>query len=213
MQVIKPGSAGNNVKLLKHSLNLLMSPSPALAEVDPKFDNATGKAVTAFKQLAGLQPIDAKVDAQTWGEIGQQFATKLPPNRPEKTIGRCFINDVSTAIPDWRTRALNQVLKFIDLDPAVTNLQWAAYMMATINHECANTWQPIQESGKGAGHDYGKLVTVKGSDGETYKCVYYGRGYVQLTWEKNYRRLSEAMGLGVSLVIHPEKALDPETSY
>ena len=56
-------------------------------------------------------------------------------------------------------------------------------------------------------------MTVHGSDGETYSSTFYGRGYVQLTWEFNYRRLGKAMGLGDQLLIHPEKALEPEIAY
>ena len=35
----------------------------------------------------------------------------------------------------------------MEADPALRNLQWAAYMLATVKHECANTWQPITERG------------------------------------------------------------------
>lgn len=86
-------------------------------------------------------------------------------------------------------------------------------MMATVKHECANTWQPIEEYGKGAGHDYGKLASVKGSDGEMYSNNFYGRGFVQLTWVFNYLRLGKALGLGDKLLCHPEKVLELETAY
>ncbi|WP_218191379.1 glycoside hydrolase family 19 protein [Enhydrobacter aerosaccus] len=36
---------------------------------------------------------------------------------------------------------------------------------------------------------------------------YYGRGYVQLTWRRNYQKMSGAVG--VDLVIDPDKALEP----
>lgn len=39
---------------------------------------------------------------------------------------------------------------------------------------------------------------------------FFGRGYVQLTWEKNYRRYGNA--LGIDLVANPDKALEPETA-
>ena len=247
MQVLRRGSAGKNVKLLKHYLNCLSRPSPRLAEGNSKFDLATEKAVITFKRAAGLKSGEPKVDAQTWGEIGQQFAMNLPPNRPEKTIGRCFVNSELTSIPDWlqnlsmvvidgplnfdqrifigaymeqygpisepKLRGLNQLWKCMDLDPALYNVRWAANMMATVKHECADTWQPIEEYGKGAGYEYGKPVTVKALNGETYRNTYYGRGYVQLTWEANYKRLGEAIGVKDALVIHPEKALEPQIAY
>jgi hypothetical protein len=86
-------------------------------------------------------------------------------------------------------------------------------MLATVKHECRHTWQPIREDGKGAGMFYGKPHTVTGSDGKKYTHAYYGRGYIQLTLEGNYREMGKNLGLGDELLIHPEKALEPETSY
>jgi len=37
---------------------------------------------------------------------------------------------------------------------------------------------------------------------------FYGRGFVQLTWERNYRTTGQALGL--DLVRHPDLALDPQ---
>ena len=37
---------------------------------------------------------------------------------------------------------------------------------------------------------------------------YYGRGFVQLTWERNYQKMSDF--LGVDLVANPDLALDPK---
>ena len=44
-------------------------------------------------------------------------------------------------------------------------------------HECANTYRPIEEIGKGKGRPYGTPT----SNGKTY----YGRGFVQLTRKTN----------------------------
>lgn len=54
-------------------------------------------------------------------------------------------------------------------------------MLATAWHETAHTMQPIEEYGKGAGHAYGQPAGPYGQR-------YYGRGYVQLTWEANYAK-------------------------
>jgi putative chitinase len=32
-------------------------------------------------------------------------------------------------------------------DPDLKNVQWAAYMLATVKHECANKWTPMTEFG------------------------------------------------------------------
>jgi hypothetical protein len=40
-----------------------------------------------------------------------------------------------------------------------------------------------------------------------------GRGYVQLTWDFNYKSVGESIGLGDQLYFHPERALDPVIAY
>ena len=108
---------------------------------------------------------------------------------------------------------IESMLTQLESDADVNDERWAAYMFATVKHECDDKWQPIEEYGKGAGHPYGKPITVTGSDGQTYTNKYYGRGYVQLTWDYNYKNLSTALGLGDALYIHPEQALEPDVAY
>jgi putative chitinase len=94
----------------------------------------------------------------------------------------------------------------------ITDNRKIAYMLATVFHECAKKMQPIAEFGKGAGHDYGKKLKMGTGPGHrvpyiTPDKLYYGWGYVQLTWYENY----ESMGhlLHVDLLENPELALDP----
>lgn len=71
-----------------------------------------------------------------------------------------------------------------------------AYVLATAYHETAATMLPIKE---------------RGSDTYLRSKKYYphiGYGYVQLTWEDNFRRVGKL--IGVDLVKHPEKALEKE---
>jgi predicted chitinase len=79
------------------------------------------------------------------------------------------------------------------------DLRWLAYMLATVHHETDRKFQGIEEYGKGKGKKYGK------PDPDTGK-IYYGRGFVQLTWKENYRKMSPVCG--VDLVKNPEKALE-----
>lgn len=108
---------------------------------------------------------------------------------------------------------IESLLTSLEADADVGDERWAAYMFATVKHECANRWQPIEEFGKGHGHPYGNPVTVTGSDGQDYTNSYYGRGYVQLTWDYNYKKMSAALGMDDALLIHPEQVLDPDTAY
>jgi putative chitinase len=112
-----------------------------------------------------------------------------------------------------KVEGIESLLTSLESDPDVNDERWAAYMFATVKHECADTWEPIEEYGKGAGHKYGQPVQVMGSDGHTYTCKYYGRGYVQLTWDYNYKKMSAALGMGDALVIHPEQVLQPDIAY
>ncbi len=82
----------------------------------------------------------------------------------------------------------------------LTDLRHLAYMLATVWHETARTMMPLREFGKGKGRRYGK------KDPETQQ-VYYGRGYVQLTWADNYKRMGEI--LDIPLYSQPELACSP----
>lgn len=85
----------------------------------------------------------------------------------------------------------------------LTDTRWLAYMLATVYHETARTMRPVEEIGKGKKYKYGQ------KDKETGH-VYYGRGFVQLTWKDNYFKFERE--LGVPLVKQPELALDLEIS-
>jgi putative chitinase len=105
------------------------------------------------------------------------------------------------------------ILGFVEQDPDIVDVRWAAYMLATVKHECADRWRPIEEFGKGKGRPYGQPVTIADADGTQFANTYYGRGFVQLTWKFNYDRLGRALGLGNGLLLHPEHALEPSTAY
>jgi putative chitinase len=108
---------------------------------------------------------------------------------------------------------LEALLSHIEQDAAIEDVRWVAYMLATVKHECADRWQPIEEFGKGKGQPYGREIIVHDAAGKAHGNCYYGRGYVQLTWDHNYQRIGQALGLGDDLLIHPELALEPETAY
>lgn len=82
------------------------------------------------------------------------------------------------------------------------DLRWLAYILATIYHETAFTFLPIEEYGKGKGRPYGQVRPTG--------HVYYGRGLVQITWEENYSRFGRL--LGIDLLHKPELALDMKIS-
>jgi predicted chitinase len=107
----------------------------------------------------------------------------------------------------------------MEVDANLTDLRWAAYMLATVKHECADTWQPIVERGPRSYFDQYEAGTPKGrrlgntepGDGHLFR----GRGYVQITGRGNYARLSRELGLGPEANIErdPEQALRPAIAY
>lgn len=77
----------------------------------------------------------------------------------------------------------------------INDLRKLAYVLATAYHETARTMAPIPEYGKGKNYDYGKKIKMSRKPYSLPNQIYYGRGFVQLTWYENY----EAMGKQLSL--------------
>ena len=84
------------------------------------------------------------------------------------------------------------------------DFRWVAYGLATAYHETAQTMEPIAEYGHGRGRPYGVPDPVTGQ-------VFYGRGFVQITWRHNYNRANLEVP-GFDLVNHPDNALKPEVA-
>ena len=88
--------------------------------------------------------------------------------------------------------------------------RYLAYLLATVYHETAfvknrklyRNMAPVEEVGRGSGRRYGK----PGSNGK----IFYGRGHIQLTWEDNYIKVGNL--IGVDLYNNPELALDENIS-
>jgi hypothetical protein len=95
----------------------------------------------------------------------------------------------------------NDLLDAFEAQYTEGDMRWLAYMLATACHETGFVMQPVPEIGHGYGKLYGK------QDPET-KQTYYGRGYVQLTWRKNYAAMSPVCG--VDLENNPDLALRPD---
>src|SRR5690606_34930898 len=85
------------------------------------------------------------------------------------------------------------------LEEGVTDRRQIAYVLATAQHESLG-FSRLEE-------DYGRkqAVTLGYHGGEDY----FGRGYVHLTHDINYRSLGRAVGLGERLVDEPSLAERP----
>ena len=83
----------------------------------------------------------------------------------------------SGSLSQSQVDGMNYMLDVFERDYNWPDLRWIAYAFATAYHETAFTMQPIKEYG---GESYLRSKPY---------YPYYGRGYVQLTWEENYRKM------------------------
>ena len=111
-------------------------------------------------------------------------------------LSRTQVNGIIAILDEWDRRVVRAPGLLIRGSAGAPHdeapIGWLAYMLATTFHETARTMQPIREYGRGRGMRYG--------------TTYYGRGFVQLTWETNYRKASAVVG--VDLVADPDRALE-----
>lgn len=107
------------------------------------------------------------------------------------------------SLSESQVQALNFLVEACRV--SVMSYPETAYALATVYHETGvpvkgkgivRTMQPVKEAGSDA---YLK--------GKRY-YPYIGYGYVQLTWKVNYEKVGKL--IGVDLIAHPEKALEPE---
>lgn len=97
------------------------------------------------------------------------------------------VNGLTAILDEWET-------KYSHSDD-----RWLAYMLATVHHETGRSIQPIEEWGKGKGLPYGsRLKMSKGSNGKRIPYtdtteLFYGRGFVQLTWYENYDKAGKKL--------------------
>lgn len=102
--------------------------------------------------------------------------------RPNQFIG------LQTILTEWDANYSNNDLRFL------------AYMLATVHHETDKTFQPLEEYGKGKNYDYGRKLKMGKGPGKripytTPNKLYYGRGFVQLTWYENYAKVAKKLNI------------------
>lgn len=99
----------------------------------------------------------------------------------------------------------------------LTDLRWLAYILATAYHETGRRMQPIDELG---GHAYFMdLYDVSGSYPDRARAngnvnvgdgaLFHGRGFPQLTWRNNYRKMATILTkpkFGVDIEQRPDDA-------
>lgn len=129
--------------------------------------------------------------------------------------------------------SLTQVLKFMQSDKNITNMQEAAYLLATAKGEsdyslqrwesdyvCGPVGVPYDKQPCDAALNYYRATqTSSGKSKRNYfemgvdknGMPYFGRGLIQLTGKSNYQKYGDL--IGVDLVGDGDKALLPKNSY
>lgn len=111
------------------------------------------------------------------------------------------------SLPDWqggdRQATIQAIIKEARRQ-GITSKAQIAYILATAQHETADTFQPVQEAyylGEPKAETYRKTLRY---------YPYYGRGYVQITWDYNYRQYSDI--LNIDLINQPDLVMRPDVS-
>jgi putative chitinase len=113
---------------------------------------------------------------------------------------RRFFTDFSlrtglTLTPE-RRNAIDFLLTKFESDAGFTMLRELAYVLATIRWETAHTFMPIKEK------RFNRNTNPREWEKQDryWRTGFYGRGYVQITWEENYRKAGRNLA-GTRLVI------------
>ena len=117
------------------------------------------------------------------------------------------IRSIAKTLTQVQVDSVNAILESCEKH-AVTDLRFIAYIIATAYHE--SRLKPIEEIGKGKGYPYGKKLDMGAGPNKrvpytTPDKLFYGRGFVQLTWLVNYKAFARL--LKIDLVNTPELAL------
>lgn len=113
------------------------------------------------------------------------------------------------SLPSWQREPLDGLLnEALRRDRRVED---CAYVMATAYHETAR-FKYTHEIGEGQGHDYGEPIWLI----RDVRVAFFGRGATQITWLRNYAKMSIFLtlehGREIDLVNNPDLAVEPEMS-
>jgi len=115
-----------------------------------------------------------------------------------------FKDRIDPTLEQGQVNGLEFLLGRFEGDVIWSDVRHVAYALATIFHETAFSFQPVEE-----GYYLGSKA--KAFQKKLRYYPYFGRGYVQLTWKTNYAKAGKA--LDIDLVNQPEKALDKNVAF
>lgn len=122
--------------------------------------------------------------------LNQKFYEVVKQKLDHNTLTQDFVNGCEALASAWLS------------DGGGLTDRHFAYVLASSYHETAFTMRSCAEIGRGAGRKYG----LPAENGQ----VYYGRGFIQLTWDFNYKKAGGYLNL--PLYDNPSLALDSATA-
>ena len=102
-----------------------------------------------------------------------------------------------------QTTGMAAILDEWEKNYAERDSRWLAYSLGTTFHETNQAMTAVEE-----GYYLGNAAKVKRFQKSLRYSPFYGRGLVQLTWERNYRMMGEQFN--IDLIKKPEMALDAD---
>ena len=170
----------------------------------------TFAALRAHKRSLTGNPLDAltqdEVDAFNavigkWKQVQPKLPTKLADPQAFFKSLRAAFGDLEQAQVD----GFNAVLTA--MGAARWPIAWAAYGLATAWWETNKTMQPVEE----AYYLAGKVKDLDAWRRKNFRYYpWHGRGYVQLTWQRNYELADVELKLGGKLLADRALAMRPD---
>lgn len=118
----------------------------------------------------------------------KKFFDAIRPTLFMGTLTQGQVSGIEAILNEWDDRGLE-------------DLRYLAYMFATTKWETNHTMLPVREA-YWLSEEWRKI--------NLRYFPYYGRGFVQLTWEQNYKAMGRL--LGIDLVKYPDKAMELDTA-
>lgn len=165
----------------------------AIAQASPIVARAVQYELARIGLYQGA--IDGIAGTQTLAAF-RKFKQQNHLSEPEilgKTTAEKLLQAKSFVVPKTKDDHIKLIISECRRQ-GITDPRQLAYVLATVKHETAGTYEPIDEYG----------------GQHTRYSPYWGRGYVQLTWKSNYQKYAHLTGK--DLVNHPELAKDPATA-
>jgi predicted chitinase len=164
-------------------------------------------ALRAYKrELTGQGLSDADVvTVNTLFASWERHALSMP-NPTALTDAAAFFASVRNSFGSLSTEQVegfNRLLQAMAV--AAWPIAWAAYGLATPWRETDKQMQPVEEA-----YYLGSKAAAYRKGLDYYP--WFGRGDVQLTWERNYRRADAECGLNGALIADPSLALRTDIS-